>query len=703
MTKKILSGLLIAGLFIGLLSCSNHLQSINIDLDSNSPQVQHGLQKLIELEKSGIIVFNDDDADLSIVGCIDTTLGAEAFRVTTDNNEVQLIGGNEVGVMYGLLYIKEQLEQGKDVIADIEESPYLSFRALKFNLPWSSYRTGIALNQHYETCRDTIFWHSFLDMMAENRLNKLTLWNLHPFNYLVKTEKYPEACSFSDNEMAEWEQFWKALFRMAKDRGIETYLVNWNIFVSPEFSRAHKVAKYCQINSYKSEEGDTSAIIKDYMRECVREVIDKYPNLTGLGITLGEGMGGMTPDERESWLLDSYIEGMRLASRKVKFIHRVPLSAGLGSGGSTNSYVEKMTRQTLDTLTCVEGPINIELKFNWSHSHSSTHLVKVHGGKLTDAYWNPIPTNYYLAWMMRNEDFFVLRWGDPNFIRKHIEQNVHPYVNGYYMGSETYIPAKDYITSLPNTSYKYAFERQWMFYKLWGRLLYNPATSDNVFSDDFEMRFPGYGKQLFSAQSKASRVPLIIASYWDARSDYTLYSEGFLSTMGNNGKLKLLSLAQICEKQPMDPEYVSIKEFCAGEENSFEGKITPLALADSLDSFCGRAIEEVKNIYPNNNNDLLYEVSDIRTWAHLGMYLSNKFRAAVAYQKFLDDGNKEFHKKAVDWLEKANNHWYEVVKITTPIYDPMPLQHYSWEDDKNFHWSKVEKQVTEELEWLKRL
>jgi hypothetical protein len=33
----------------------------------------------------------------------------------------------------------------------------------------------------------------------------------------------------------------------------------------------------------------------------------------------------------------------------------------------------------------------------------------------------------------------------------------------------------------------------------------------------------------------------------------------------------------------------------------------------------------------------------------------------------------------------------------------MPLQHYSWEDDKNFHWSKVEKQVIEELEWLKRL
>ena len=45
----------------------------------------------------------------------------------------------------------------------------------------------------------------------------------------------------SDEEFAEWRQFWTSLFRMAKDRGIETYLVNWNIFVSPEFAKALKL------------------------------------------------------------------------------------------------------------------------------------------------------------------------------------------------------------------------------------------------------------------------------------------------------------------------------------------------------------------------------------------------------------------------------------------------------------------------------
>ena len=312
-------------------------------------------------------------------------------------------------------------------------------------MPWDSYRRSPALDLHYETCRDTVFWNGFLDMMVENRFNKLTLWNLHPFSFMVKTKKYPEGCSVSDEDLPKWQKFWTTLFKMAKDREIETYLVNWNIFVSAEFAKAHNVCDYCIQGKHFVPQGDTSAITKDFYKESIRDVLNTYPDLTGLGITLGEGMGNMTAEERQNWILDNYIQGMRMASRKAKFIYRVPLSAGSSSGGQTSAETEKLTRSTLDTLTCFDGPINIELKFNWSHAYSTPNLVKVHGGKLNDVYWNPLPTNYSLSWMMRNEDFFMLRWGQTDFVRKHIALNVKPHVNGYYVGSETYIPAKDYI------------------------------------------------------------------------------------------------------------------------------------------------------------------------------------------------------------------------------------------------------------------
>ena len=686
-------------------SCQNENLTVSVQSESSASPVKHGILQMEKLQDKGIIEVVSNRADIEIKAVIDSVnLVPEAYKIDINGKKVKVTGGDETGLMYGLLEIKEQLENGNRSIQGKQETPNLSFRALKFNLPWDSYRTGEALQLHYETCRDTNFWESFLDMMAENRFNKLTLWNLHPFNYLVRTEKYPEASGFTNQELAEWQQFWHSLFRMAKDRGIETYLVNWNIFVSPEFAKAHNVAAY-SINGTYFSDGDTSEIIKDYTRESIKAVIDTYPNLTGLGITLGEGMGGMTAEEREQWLLDSYIEGMRMASRKIKFIHRVPLSAGKGSGGSTSASVEEMTRQTLDTLTCVDGAINIELKFNWSHAHSTQHLVKVHGGKLTDAYWNPMPENYYLAWMMRNEDFFMLRWGQPDFIRQHIAMNVHPYVNGYYLGSECYIPAKDYITALDGASNNYAFQRQWMFYKVWGRLLYNPETQDAVFIDAFENRFSGNGEKLFGAQTKVSRIPLIIASYQNPTWDFTLYSEGMLTVLNSHGKryVGLIPLTDMADKIPMEPAYLSISEFLENENNIPSNKISPLQLADSIDSFCRSALLQVENIETENNVDLLYEISDIKTWANLGMYFSNKLRAALEYKRFTISKENADLERAVSWLEKATANWHSVVEITEPIYDPVPLEHLEENDDEYFHWSKIESQVTDELDWLKSL
>ncbi|MCA1761068.1 MAG: hypothetical protein LC658_14975, partial [Bacteroidales bacterium] len=352
--------------------------------------------------------------------------------------------------------------------------------------------------------------------------------------------------------------------------------------------------------------------------------------------------------------------------------------------------------------SCFIGPIMTELKFNWSHAHSTPSLVKVHGGELTDTYWDPLPDNYKLAWMMRNEDFFVLRWGQPDFIRKHIAHNVQPYVSGYYVGSECYIPAKDFITSLEGTSNKYAFERQWMFYKNWGRLLYNPKTPDSVFEQAFVNRFPEYGKKLFDAQKKVSRVPLIIASYWNATWDFTLYSEGMLAM--ENNKVKLISLEQMSDKQPMEPAFMSINEFLENGELPVAGKISPVELADSVESFCLKALEQMETVEPAGNIDLLYEVSDIKTWACLGLYFSNKLRAAVDYKKYVNSGENTHHQNAVHWLEKATENWKQAVMVTEPVYQPMPLMHFTHDrGGEHFHWSVVEKEVLDELKWLKNL
>ncbi|MEX2593169.1 MAG: hypothetical protein WD426_10360, partial [Anditalea sp.] len=338
----------------------------------------------------------------------------EAYSILPEGKKITVTGGDESGLIYGNLSLAEDLQNGISLhnIKAKSESPNLPFRAIKFNLPWDSYRQSEALDLHTETCRDIGFWEEFLDRMAENRFNALTLWNLHPFTFMIKPKNFPEASPFTDQEMKEWQNLYSNIFRMAKERGIDSYIVNWNIYVSPELSKAYNVAMD-NLDHDIHAKGDTSEIVKRYTRESVTQVLEEYPDLSGIGFTHGEAMWEMTPQQRQDWFKETIIEGMRLADRKSKLIHRVPLSANLALGGSTSIDTEQITREAMEELDFLEGPIWAEIKFNWSHAHSTPELVKVHGGKLNDTYFKPEPKNYKIAWMARNEDFFCLRWGVP--------------------------------------------------------------------------------------------------------------------------------------------------------------------------------------------------------------------------------------------------------------------------------------------------
>lgn len=423
-------------------------QTVSIQQPDDLPQTAYavGLVKKALLEKGYRVTTGPTDYRIELtVKPLPTN--SESFSIVPAQTTITISGGDGSGLLYGCLALCEDLRNGialKNIKAS-HARPHLPFRAIKFNLPWDTYRHSYALDQHQETCRDLRFWEAFLDMMAENRFNALTLWNLHPFPFMIRPKNFPEASPFTGQQLAEWQALYRGIFRMARERGIDTYIVNWNIFVSPELAKAHQVA-LDNLDHKIHATGDTSAIIKRYTRECVTQVLEEYPDLSGLGFTHGEGMWGMTPQQRQDWFGETILEGMRLANRKSKLIHRVPLSANVALGGSTSIDTEQLTRKAMEKLGFLDGPIWAEIKFNWSHAYSSPSLIKVHGGKLSDTYFKPAPTNYRIAWMARNEDIFCLRWGVPDFIRQHIVTNSQAYVGGYFVGSECYIPAKDYFT-----------------------------------------------------------------------------------------------------------------------------------------------------------------------------------------------------------------------------------------------------------------
>ncbi|WP_439487185.1 hypothetical protein [Algoriphagus sp.] len=629
-------------------------------------------------------------------------LNSEGYRFKRLNGMLFILASEQNGAVYGLLELKEHFELEGDFneIKDKVVNPAFEYRIVKFNLPWSPYRLSKATEVHTHISRDIGFWEKFLDMMVENRLNVLSLWNNHPFPYMIISENYPKASSFSKEEMQEWKIFWKTLFRMAKIRGIQTFVINWNIVVSPEFAEAYGVEEY----------NDLSDVVKNYTKESVTQVINEYEDLTGIGVTLADWMGNfgeeeMTPQKREDWIEETFVAGMKDANRPVKFIHRSVLA------GDPIAMRELIDRADL------QEPALVEIKFNWSHGHSTPKLAithDYHSGELDERFWNPAPKNYKIQWMVRNEDFFILRWGQPDFIRSHIKENSKDFVNGYFIGSEGYIPAMDYSHKpFSIKTWQYAFEKQWMFYKTWGRLLFQPDTPDTYFINQFEKRYgKGKGHPLLEAYKLSSNMPLRLASFYRSTWDYTLYSEGFIEaepssrTKWFDRSSPFISIDELINHETLDPNMVSIVDFSNKTKNKEKiesNQISPLALADASENDSRKALDLIKPIYTQTNEfsgALISELDDISTWSYLGIYFADKLRAGVALQDFRNSGDIEKKKLAIQLLENCLDHWDQVIKFTKNRYNPTPhvsTQRYG-DNFQEFSWELLRPQVERDIQ-----
>lgn len=640
-------------------------------------------------------------------------LKSEGFILEkSKSGDIFIVGADSSGVLYGVNELIERLEMGNSK-TDISCSsqPAFPFRGIKFNLPWSTYRVHESLSLHYETCRDLKFWEKYLDMMAENRFNHLTLWAIHPWTYMVRPLNYPEACPFNDKELAEWQQFWHTLFGMAQERCIKVLMVNWNIFVSPEFSKAHNVATYStDLGSGYTGKGDYSKLVQDYNKEIVSQVLKEYPELAGMGISQNERMEGFTDEIWQDWIADTYFDVLANSGGNRELMMR----------GHTHPRPD-LTRKALENNSSgFKGPVWLSLKFNWSHSYASPTLFYIHGGSTSDEFWNPTPLNYKILFKIRNEDFFILRWGNSGYIKELLARNNQYYIGGFTIGSETYIPAKEYTTKPgEHLTWDYAFEKQWLSYVLWGRLLYNPKTSDEVFEHAFDKRYrSGVGKPMLRASAKAGNMPLQLATYYSSSWDFTLYSEGFLSGATQtwrgqsfDDESAFLSIDEIINSKPLDTNWMNIADYVdklISNEPILPSKFTPDQLANKLKEDANEALTELNRI-KKPSPTLQHEIADQKAWAYLSLYFSSKLSAGIDFQHYRKSGNGEKKISALQHIKDASAYWEQVCLITDPFAKEIPLLHFGdpyyttqfKKPVKQFSWRAFSDQVHRDYEIIK--
>ncbi len=225
----------------------------------------------------------------------------EAFQIRRAGNNWLVVGGSPSGVLYGCLELARRASSINGLPETIDFTDHPAFRIRGTNLFWmksGSYNWPI-VPDNFPWFFDRALMTRYLDELAGNRYNALFFWNGHPFPYFLALDRFPEARMLSPQDLQRNIEYFKWFTEEADKRGIWVVFHFYNIHVSPNFALAHK------FEGVKEENAESTPLLADYMRYCVSQFVNNYPNV-GLMITAGEALK-VNP---ELYIRDVIIKGL---------------------------------------------------------------------------------------------------------------------------------------------------------------------------------------------------------------------------------------------------------------------------------------------------------------------------------------------------------------------------------------------------------
>ncbi|RXP62694.1 carbohydrate-binding family 6 protein [Lutibacter sp. HS1-25] len=636
--------------------------------------------------------------------------------------------------MYGGLELAEMITFKKQfpyLKTPIIGKPYIKQRGLKFNIPLDirtpSYQdAGDSAQQNIAEMWDMDFWKAYLDMMARNRYNVLTLWNPHPFPSMIKLEEYPyvaldnvcgtsfpldtdridepnakfiAGCGVSqevlDNllvlkEMTINEKitFWREVMSYAKNRGVDVYFITWNIWMNSlapsGWYRSQENLKGNE-GKYGINNDQTNPKTIAYLRQAVKEFILTYPDLAGIGLTAGENMEDRDDEfDREKWLWNTYGQGVEDAKkeqpeREVKFIHRY-----------WQSDVGKMKADFIDKY-----PDKIDLSFKYARAR----MYATAKPQWANEYIEELKKyNLKSWWNIRNDDIFYFRWGNPTYTSAFIKNlPSEEFTAGYFMGSDGYVWGREFISKHPKQPRELEIDKHWYNFMLWGRMGYNPNLSNDLILGMLAEKYPNVNvEELQKVWVTASEIPSLVTKFHWNSWDFMWAVEGCLDLRKgfhtvedfiNNPTMDFTGVLSI----PAYLKRIQTNNPVATNET------TPLQLADVLEAKATMVLDftEKQQIVDvsSSYSELLY---DLKAWAYMGNYYANKIRGAFYLETYKQGLGLENKEKSIKSLETALKMWKLYAEAASRNYKPQFLA-----KTRTIDWNALTKDVEKDIEIVK--
>ena len=571
--------------------------------------------------------------------------------VTQGKTGYWAIGGDRTGAMYGGIHLGELAAAGAlEDATDGDHKPHIAKRGVKFNIPLDKRQpsfddNGTSGRENFTHVWELDFWKEYIDTIARQRYNVLSLWNRHPFPTLVKVPGY-EDVALDDvydkdgkliKKMPHSDKiaFWRRVMDYAESRGIEVWWYVWNVHVY-----GSEGTKYGLTDSPYNE------ITKDYVRKSVTQLFLTYPKLTGLGMCPGENFADKNKDHdfKEQWCWDTYGLGIldykKLnPDRKIGFVHRYWLT--------DFKYIGHRFDQLPDGY-------DLEYKYSRARLYSAPNPPFAKKDVL-----DVTPAGMKTWWNLRNDDIFLVRWGDPEYVKQAVLAFPgEGRTAGYVWGSDRFCWGRESASKNPTLPRQLENEKHWYAFLLWGRLGYDPHTPPALLKGLIKARFqlPDATALQDSWQAASRIIPLVNRTRY-VPWDYMWWVEGCRGHLLDESIRGFHSVDVFLDPRwgSMDGSgIIGIPDFVAGKKTV---GTTPLQAATQLDEFASKALAGVGGIADGGNIELRETLGDIRTQARLGQYYAAKIRGAVALGLFRKTGEAPHQTDAVSHLKSALGAW----------------------------------------------
>ena len=690
--KKILTSLVLSIAYITL-----QAQTVSITLSKKASNREQYAKEYLEKKLTSMgYTVSPKKAKLNITLVNVGNGTAEGYTITkeektvnkgsqTANNGLQgikVMGNDATGVIYGCVELADRIRMAGSLdIQTTQETPGMVMRGTCIGLQKTVYLPGHGVYEYPYTPEnfpwfyDKQEWVKYLDMMVENKMNSLYLWNGHPFASLVKLKDYPFALEVDEETFKKNKDIFSFLTKEADRRGIWVIQMFYNIILSKPFADHYGLKT-------QDRHRPITPLISDYTRKSIAAFIEKYPNV-GLLVCLGEAMA--TIDDDVTWMKETIIPGIKDG------LTALGRSTTAVSGGS-QSGLPPIVLRAHDT----DGPLVLKESLPL---YPNIYTMSKYTGESLTTYepggpWGETHRQLAAAAPVHIDNVHILanlepwRWSSPAFIQKTVQamHRVH-----HSSGLHLY-PQASYW-DWPYTADKLAdggrlkqLDRDWMWYRAWGRYAWSADSS--------------------YAMGNGSAAAIAERSYWvHVLADYygidTLAASHLLAAYDEAGEIapKLLRRFGITEGnrqtlllgmtmgELVNPYkytiYPGFYESCGPEgeklieyiEKEHKGQAhkgeLPLDIVDQCVNHGDRALVEMRAAAakPTRHADEYQRVwNDMLCYASFAKAFQLKVRAAAEVLRYKWTQDISHLETAVAWLEQSLSVWNDLSRMTDEWY-----------------------------------